>query len=279
MTKAANTSSVVTTLPPVMMNNPGEHDDFLNDLLSGIDDQTVNTVAALTALEETQLELIDGMGLTEVKVIEAAPAAVEEPVKKPRTRTKKAEAAPAPAAPVIEEPAQIVVEEAAPAAPEPAKAPAPRQVFALKSEKIAHKLGEKKTEFLILDVKDNDLEAGALKIKQAAILDSVDSMAVKVGEKATMLFGYLRNGGKLNEVMRRTFTVLLRDGFLSTGDKGNLITELEKKPYSMGTCRSQATQMFQLFPALSICHEKSGGKLALNTDSTIVRKMKAELGL
>lgn len=164
---------------------------------------------------------------------------------------------------------------------EPAKkAPTPRMTFALKSEKIVHKLGDKAKEFLVLDTKDLELSDEELAAKQAALLEYIDKeLAVKIGEKATMLFGFLRNGGKLNEIMKRTFTVLLRDGHLTSGAKGNLIMNFEQKPYSPGTAASQSNQMFGLFPLLSICHAKSGGRMELNEDSTILQKMKLELGL
>jgi len=279
MNKAASASA--EQVSPVLM-TMGElnQEDFLAELLSGIEQPTGANV--FTAIEQDQLALVEGV--TEVKpLVEAVAAPVEaKPVKKKATTApkkppvKKAAEAAAPVgvAPVVE--AAPVVD----SAPEPVKAaPAPRIVFALKSQKISHKLGEKARDFLMMDIKDAELSDEELGAKQAALLKAVDMMAVKVGEKATMLFGFLRNGGKLNEVMRRTFTVLLADGFLTTGDKGNLVTNLEKKPYSIGTCRSQSTQMFQLFPALGICHEREAGKLVMNEDSTILMKMKVELGL
>lgn len=168
------------------------------------------------------------------------------------------------------------------AAPEPEPAKPAKQLrdpFAPKSVKIAAKLGDKAAEYLVLDLKDAALSDKELEVKRTALLNSVDEMAVKVGEKATMLFGYMRNGGKLNEVMRRTFTVLLRDGELTTGDKGNLVGDLLKKPYSIGTARSQSNQMFSLFPALAIVVKADNGAMKLNPDSTIIAKMKAELGL
>lgn len=160
------------------------------------------------------------------------------------------------------------------------KTPTPRMTFAKKSEKIVHKLGDKASEFLALDTADLELTEEELKAKQDALLKYIDEeLAVKIGEKAVMLMGYLRNGGKLNEIMRRTFTVLLRDGFLTSGSKGNLVTDFERKPYSPGTAASQSNQMFGLFPLLKICHAKSAGRMELNENSTILIKMKAELGL
>lgn len=286
MTKTANTSTATQTTPGAVIMGAGAHDELLSELLQGVDTAPAD-LPRLNEAELDQLMLIDGLGLVEAKVIEEPKPVVKVAAKKPTTAKKpaQAKAAAKPAdvepvdvapvvAPVIEEPAAAPVV----AQPTPAQR-APRLTFALQSQKIAHRLGDKAREFLIMDIKDAELSDAELGVKQAALLKVVDLMAVKVGEKASMLFGYLREGGKLNEVMRRTFTVLIADGFLSVGDKGNLITNLEKKPYSIGTCRSQSTQMFQLFPALGICHEREAGKLMMNPDSTILLKMKAELGL
>lgn len=160
------------------------------------------------------------------------------------------------------------------------KTPAPRMTFALKSEKIVHKLGDKAKEFLILDTKDLELSDEELQAKQEALLKYIDEeLAVKIGEKSVMLFNWLRNGGKLNEIMKRAFTVLLNDGHLTSGSKGNLVTNFESKPYSPGTAASQSNQIFGLFPLLGICNSKSGGRMDLNPTSTIVLKIKEELGL
>lgn len=165
---------------------------------------------------------------------------------------------------------------------EPKKPAAPRTpVLTTRSAKIHHRLGDKASEYLILDTKDAELSEKELKTMQAelmALFDG-DKFPKKVGEKATMLFGYLRNGGKLNEIMRRAFTTLIKDGELVGGNKGNLIENFLSKPYSIGTAQSQATQMFALFPLLKICFPRAGGKMAINPDSTIIAKMRAELGI
>lgn len=160
----------------------------------------------------------------------------------------------------------------------PSKPPrTPRDVCATKSEKIAKVLGEKKAEFLALEIADADLSAEELEAKQKATLAAIDKLAKKVGEKSVMLFGYLRSGGRLNEVMRRAFEVLLRDGELTSGDKGNLQINLMSKPYSLGTSRSQSNQIFALFPALKIT-KREKGRMVPNPDSTILMKFKSESG-
>lgn len=147
-----------------------------------------------------------------------------------------------------------------------------------KSQKVVAKLGEKASEFLLLELADAELDEEALKLKQEAVLAEIDGLAKKVGEKATMLFGWLKNGGALNEVMKRAFTVLISEGELTSGNKGNLQTNLLAKPYSPGTAASQANQVFMLFPALKVT-KKEKGRMVLNEDSLILMKAKAELGL
>lgn len=147
-----------------------------------------------------------------------------------------------------------------------------------KSQKVVAKLGERASEFLLLEINDASLDEEALKLRQEEVLAEVDGLAKKVAEKATMLFGWLKNGGKLNEVMLRTFKVLIEDGEITSGVKGNLQSNLMAKPYSAGTAASQANQMFMLLPALKVT-KKEKGRMVANPESLILAKAKAELGL
>ncbi|MCY1306063.1 hypothetical protein D9M70_558970 [compost metagenome] len=78
--------------------------------------------------------------------------------------------------------------------------------------------------------------------------------------------------------MRRTFTVLHRDGFLTSGEKGNLQLDLLAKPYSLGTARAQSSQMFALLPLLKIATREKG-KMVANPDSALLPQIKARLAL
>jgi hypothetical protein len=153
-----------------------------------------------------------------------------------------------------------------------------RIFFSKQSDRIAHQLGDKLSEFMLLELGDATLTGDDLKAKNAEVLTSIDTTAKKVGEKANMLFKWMNKGGDLNEVMARAFKVLVRDGELTSGDKGNLQLDLVSKPYSMGTARSQANQIFMLFPILKITM-KEKGKMVPNPDSLIFMKAKAQLGL
>jgi hypothetical protein len=160
----------------------------------------------------------------------------------------------------------------------PKAAPSDRHVVLSKSQKVATKLGEKASEFLVLELADAELDEEALKAKQEAVLAEIDTLAKKVSEKAVQLFGWLKNGGSLNEVMKRTFEVLAKDGEITSGEKGNLQQNLLAKPYSKGTAASQANQMFMLLPMLRVTKREKGRMIA-NPDSLILAKAKSELGL
>lgn len=177
---------------------------------------------------------------------------------------------------------EIEVEAAKPSkkakAPKEPKERKERIFFSKQSDRIAHGLGDKLSEFMLLEIEDATLSGDDLKAKNAEVLASIDATAKKVGEKANMLFKWMNKGGDLNEVMARAFKVLVRDGELTSGDKGNLQLELLAKPYSLGTARSQANQIFMLFPTLKITM-KEKGKMVPNPDSLLFIKAKAQLGL
>lgn len=138
-----------------------------------------------------------------------------------------------------------------------------------KSAVLEARLGGQSDKFLILEDSDALLDPTTLALKQAMLREDFDlRLAKKVAEKGIMLFRDLSKGVTLeNEVMRRAFQVLSRDGFLTSGDKGNLQVDLAAK-YSVGTQRAQASQVFSLFQFLKIV-EKSGSHYMLNTKSTI----------
>lgn len=164
--------------------------------------------------------------------------------------------------------------------PKEPKAPsAPRVTYVghTTSEVLAAKLGDKRGDLLTLEVADIYLDPDALTAKQDLILVDIDSLAKKVGEKAVMLFSYMKNGGKLNDVMARAFTVLARDGELVMGQKGNLHINLMEK-FSKGTADSQGNQMAMLFPFLKVA-TKEKGILVANPNSLILMKVRAELGI
>lgn len=230
----------------------------IEDILESLDVANYETKEEATeSVELNELELEAAVSGVEIDALKASAydavdgdATVQSEADKPKTEKKKKEKV----------------------------AAAPRVFFSKQSERIAHGLGEKTSEMMLLVVADAMLTGDDLKARNDEVLASVDKMAKKVGEKANILFKWMHKGGELNEVMARAFKVLVRDGELTSGEKGNLQLDLLAKPYSLGTARSQANQVFMLFPALMIT-VKENGKMVPNPDSLIMAKARAQLAI
>ncbi len=166
------------------------------------------------------------------------------------------------------------------------KAPRATSVTHKPGDLLMAKLGDKASEYLVFTMQDAELEPDALKMQQDAfiarmnIVDAKDDsyIAMKVKDKVIHLIEWMKKGGELNEVIERAFRVMVRDGKLTSGVKGNLQVDLLSKPYSPGTAASQSNKMFQLFPLLGIT-VKSKGEMVPNPDSLILAKVTAELGI
>lgn len=146
-------------------------------------------------------------------------------------------------------------------------------------------VGDDPFSYLVLDKDDLNLPADELRKEQENFLNLLniqphranggESVQKKVAEKIIILFTMFAKHDNWNEVMRRTFKVLLRDGYIVGGVQGNLAKELFAKPYSKGTVLAQTGQMMQMLPLLKIV-KKQGTKLVLNENSTIIEKVKKD---
>jgi hypothetical protein len=268
-------------------------DDALIDLILGdiIEGETLEADATQSQVEEV------GAGHVVESEVEAAVASIEkiESIHAMYADDAPDAAAEASAADmpktdpeaVVGKMAKVGKPPKAPKPPKPPKAYAPTFASSKRSEVLASKLGEKMGEFLLLEVSDVELDAEALTTKQSDLLKLLDtrpgtgesSTQKKVAEKIVQLFAYMRGGGALNEVMRRAFEALMKDGALTSGDKGNLHASLLEKPYSVGTCRAQAGQIFAMFPMLKITIKDGKGRQVANPDSLILMKISAMLSI
>ena len=251
----------------VLIDGSAVETGLLADLLAKLDDDFV---------DETVVE--DDLSVMEAEIEAAVAGAVAD-------EAKIAVYAEQPAGSDTVEAIEVVKPAKKAKAPKVAKAPKEpkekkeRIFFSKKSDRIKHKLGDKVGDFLILEVGDVVLEADALKARQDEILNDIDTkLAKKVGEKAAQLLDWYSKGGKLNEIMLRAFSTLVREGELTSGDKGNLQQDLLAKPYSLGTARSQANQVFMLFPFFKIT-VKEKGKMIMNPDSVMLAKARAQLAI
>lgn len=167
------------------------------------------------------------------------------------------------------------------AAPKEPKVPRATSVTHAPGDLLLAKLGAKANDFLTLRLSDAELNEEALKQRQAdfiARLNDREAIADKVKEKMQMFLVWMTKGGDLNEVLKRALTVLHSQGELTSGDKGNLQLNLLSKPYSIGTARSQANQMFMALPELGLTI-KEKGKMVPNPDSALLPMAFNMLGL
>lgn len=164
--------------------------------------------------------------------------------------------------------------------PKEPKAPRVTSITHKPGERLLALLGGDKTWLGFLK-SDDEVAAQVRADKFIEDMNDRDAIADKVREKAVQLITWMASGkdtSALNEVMLRAFTVLLKDGELTSGSKGNLHTNLLSKPYSPGTANSQSSQMFMLFPILGVT-VKEKGRMVINPDSAIVDVMKLKLGV
>jgi hypothetical protein len=241
----------------------GAHDAVGDLLLDDIvaDAERQQAKKELYASQESSANAPDG----------SAPETTPESVTgKKKGKGKKKAAAPA-----------VSTEPEAPAAP---KTPRATSVTHKPGDLLKLKLGAKANEFLVFSLNDaTTLEQADLEMKAQAFVDRMndrEAIADKVREKIIMLFTWMQKGGgadALNEVMRRAFTVLHEQGELTSGDKGNLQLNLLAKPYSVGTARSQANQMFMAFPELGLV-VKEKGRMVANADSALLPVINQMLG-
>lgn len=257
-----------TPVDEIIETATGAAPSIIDELLESFDVGDANSREEVlgmdTAPDATELDLE-----VAVAAIEETTVTADKPAKKGKKGKKATDADP-------DKPSTEPGEEPAAAAAAPKKE---RKFFSKQSDRIAHNLGDKLGENMLLVLSDAALTGDDLIARNKEILETIDGTAKKVGEKAAMLFKWLQTGGDLNEVMKRAFKLLKKDGFITSGDKGTMQLDLLKKPYSLGTARSQSNQIFVLFRLLKIANEDGKGKLVPNPESLILAKANALLGL
>jgi hypothetical protein len=271
-----------------MTNKIATHDEI--NLNAGDDAMLASLLEEMTAEDDGIIEGNDD------SIIEAAVADIEKA--EAHRAIYEGEESEAPVVTEADKPKTKKVREPKKAG-EPKKAKEPKEPKKMKermptyvsnkpSEVLNARIGGKTDEMLLLEVGDIELAPDVLKKKQADLLTLLNtrpgtggtgSTQKKVAEKIVMLFDWMAKGGKLNEVIRRAFEVLASDGEIISGDKGNLHAALLAKPYSVGTCRAQAGQIFAMFQMLKIVNKVEKGRFVANPDSLILMKAKADLGL
>jgi hypothetical protein len=226
-------------------------DDMFADLEAGVNAGSDSSIV-VAGLQEKPLEVP-----TESQLLEAGHAANIGELKEQALAEMDEQSEPAP------DTAQM------PAPVQKKKAPITKRISTIgmtKSVALATALGDKLDELLTIDTKDLALSDEERFDKRIALLETIDKMPIKIGEKTTNLFAHIAKGAALSNYTRIAINFLVQNDEMSSKQ---LKDAFLARPYSEGTSSSQTTQMMNLLPALGIAI-KSGGRLIPNPTSTLL---------
>lgn len=163
------------------------------------------------------------------------------------------------------------------------KAPVERKHYASKAERVTDKFGADLGSNMVLTLTDAALEGEALAAKQKETLDLLqngkEGVGVKVQNRITLLLEFV--GGKstkLNEVIERAFRILKKDGFIKSGEKGNLHVDLVTK-YSPASARAMGNNTIAAMRNLKVIEKGADGNYVANPDSLVLMRVNSMLGL
>lgn len=108
-----------------------------------------------------------------------------------------------------------------------------------------------------------DCDEETMKKENETIVAMLDDRVLcsqkKVAEKMLAFFPFLTgHSNECNKVLRIAFTLLHKEGVITTTKNGNLFKALRSNGYSVGTATAQSGQVFALFQLLKIVKPNSG---------------------
>jgi hypothetical protein len=243
--------SFLDDLDEIEVEDEVEEEDYDTSLVTVLDDSSEELLASAIEAVETEEEMEQVYAEQVVEVVEkptVVAGSLEDEMKE-----AEEEAAPVEAAPKKERPKKV----------------------GTRYDRIVLNAG---ADFIDLTTLTPDWAGKAEAEHKEDFAKIIEDMAEYVGDKAVNLMSFLRTGSGLNEVTRRGFEVFLRDEQLVGGDRGNIVTNLLSKPYSLGTARSQSNQLLQLFTDLEIGKRTARGVVVANPESIILERVKKLMG-
>lgn len=184
------------------------------------------------------------------------------------------------AAPTIETKAAKAVKKskAVKAAKEPAaaKVPTVRKFYTDKTERLKDKLGDDLAGYSVLTLKYADVADGELIGVMESTMLLIRSMNKKEQNWAVKFIEYMAGKkGTISEVTGRILKVLDRDGFISTGNDGNVFKDLVARPYSPGSARAMGGNNIGMLTDLKLIMADGKGRYIANPDSVLLMKVKS----
>lgn len=165
------------------------------------------------------------------------------------------------------------------AAAKPKKTATPRKHYSDKVERLVDRVGDKLAEFTVLTINDAPVDDEAMKATMDTTLGIIRGMNSKEKNRAGNFIEFLSGKrAKLNNVLERVLGVLERDGFLTTGNEGNVMKDLLAKPYSAAAARAMGGNTIGMFADLKVILADGKGRYVANPDSLLLMKAQAMLG-
>lgn len=271
-TKAATTAK---TAPALVLNHTESIDAgdlALDELIASLSapDEILETPVTSAAAVETAPVIDDAMlsaavsgaEATEIMVAEATPMGVTEGA------APTGDATDVVVAPVKKEKA----------AKEP-KAPAvPRKHYTDKTERLKDKLGAGLSEYSVLTLADAGVNEDELKVVMEKTMEIIRTMNKKESNWAVKCIEFL--AGKKSSISEVTGTILKllhTDGYITTGNDGNVFKTLVARPYSPGSARAMGGNNVGFMKDLKMIIADGKGKFVANPDSLLLMKANSML--
>jgi hypothetical protein len=158
------------------------------------------------------------------------------------------------------------------------KAPTPRVRYANVADRLKARVGDKLAEYSVLTTADAMVDDEALDAVMARTMDIITAMNKKVGNRGVCFIEWL-SGKKasLNNVIDRLLRLLDADGYLQTGDEGNVMKNLMARPYSAASARAMGGNTVVMLKELKVILPLEGhkGRFVANPDSLLLLKARS----
>lgn len=259
--------------------------------------EPVTMTSAVMSEDDELLSLLEELGVDDAEITSAAPAndevvvelatpdlPAEPDMQELETIAARAEAA----ALMIESATPDTDDGSAPTgegsdvvATAPKKERVPRKHYSDKVERLKDRMGASLGEYMVLTAADAMVEdEAALQATMDATLQIIRDMNSKEKNRASGFIEFLSGKkAKLNNVLERVLSVLEHDGYVQTGNEGNVFKDLLSRPYSPASARAMGGNTIGVFRELKVIIPDEGvkGRYIANPDSLLLAKAKSML--
>lgn len=243
-------------------------EDALNALIASLDEP--DEIFETAAISDDMMEAaVMGAEAVEAAISVATPSGVIEAGEMPtgdatdvvKTKEPKVKAAKTPKEPKEPKEDRVVI---------------PRKHYTDKTERLKDKLGTGLAEYSVLTLADAGVDEAQLLEVMEKTMGIIRAMNKKKANRAVLLIEFLAGKkAKLNEVLARVARLIERDGFVTTGNDGNVFKDLVARPYSPGAARAMGGNTVSMMADLKLITLDTKGRYVANKDSLLLMKLQS----